>query len=149
MLRRLKGLCLVLLVAGLAMLGVSVAQAAPIGALKQFKVPTANGDPKEITQGSDGNFWFTESHVRDQGIDHHVARITPVGAITEFFVCQLCFPNDIVQGPASILYFTKSAAALGRITTMGEVLSDIVLPFSNGNALAAHGDDIWITDFNN
>ena len=33
-----------------AMLVVSVAQAAPIGTLKQFRIPTANGNPDEITQ---------------------------------------------------------------------------------------------------
>jgi hypothetical protein len=45
------------------MLVASVAQAAPIGTLKQFRILTTNGNPKQITQGSDGNFWFTESHV--------------------------------------------------------------------------------------
>jgi virginiamycin B lyase len=142
MLRRLRGAPLV------ALLVASVAQGAPIGTLKQFKVPSASSDPKSITQGSDGNFWFTESHVRSQTPDHNVGQITPAGVITEFLVCDFCFPNDIVQGPDGILYFTKSAAALGRITTAGQVLSDVNLPFPNGNGLAAHGDDIWITDFN-
>jgi len=38
----------------------SAAVAAPVGALKQFKVPTANSQPRAITNGSDGNRWFTE-----------------------------------------------------------------------------------------
>lgn len=142
---------LVVLVTALVLLAVSVAQAAPIGTLKQFRVPTPNGNPKEITQGSDGNFWFTESHVNPPQTDnHHVGRITPSGAITEFLVCQFCFPNDIVQGPNGILYFTKSDPALGRITTGGEVLSDVAMPNSlaNGNGIAAHGNDIWVTTFN-
>jgi hypothetical protein len=33
----------------------SAALAAPVGALKQFKVPTANSQPRAITNGSDGN----------------------------------------------------------------------------------------------
>jgi hypothetical protein len=48
----------VALVAGLAIaLGVmlSAAQAAPIGSLKQFRVPTDNSQPRSITNGSDGN----------------------------------------------------------------------------------------------
>ena len=38
----------------------SAALAASVGMLKQFKVPTANGQPRAITNGSDGNVWFTE-----------------------------------------------------------------------------------------
>ena len=34
----------------------SAAQAAPVGMLKQFKVPTAGASPEHITQASDGNF---------------------------------------------------------------------------------------------
>jgi streptogramin lyase len=137
---------------GVALLLVSgVAIAAPIGMLKQFKVPTAGSSPEHITQASDGNFWFTESFVNDQNATpHKVGRITPAGEVTEFNVCDFCFPTDIVQGSDGILYFTKNDASLGRITTDGTVLPDIPEPFSpNGNGLDAHGDDIWFTDFNN
>jgi streptogramin lyase len=139
------------LIAGVALLFVSLAQAAPIGTLKQFRIPTANGNPKEISQGSDGNFWFTESHVNPPQTDnHHVGRITPGGAITEFLVCQFCFPNDIVQGPGGVLYFTKSDPGLGRITTSGTVLPDVVPPNSlaNGNGVAARGNDVYFAAFN-
>jgi streptogramin lyase len=129
----------------------SAAQAAPIGMLKQFKVPTAGSSPEHITQASDGNFWFTESFVNDQNATpHKVGRITPGGEVTEFNVCDFCFPTDIVQGSDGILYFTKNDAPLGRITTSGQVLPDAGEIFSfNGNGLDAHGDDIWIADFNN
>lgn len=141
-------------VAGLAIvLGAtfSAAQAAPIGMLKQFKVPTAGSSPKHITRASDGNFWFTESFLNNQNAQpQNAARITPTGEVTEFAVCDFCFPNDIVQGSDGILYFTKNDAPLGRITTAGVVLPDAGEPFSfNGNGLDAHGDDIWIADFNN
>src|SRR5215211_1962569 len=136
----------------------SAAQAAPVGMLKQFKVPTAGSSPEHITQASDGNFWFTESFVNDQNaLPHKVGRITPSGQVTEFDVCkdpvfgiESCFPTDIVQGSDGDLYFTKNDAPLGRITTNGEVLADAGERFSfNGNGLDAHGDDIWIADFNN
>jgi streptogramin lyase len=139
------------LVGCVAMLVVSVAQAAPIGTLKQFRIPTANGNPKEITQGSDGNFWFTEAHVNPpQAQNHSVGRITPAGAITEFLVCTFCFPNDIVQGPGGILYFTKSDPGLGRITTSGTVLPDVVPPntLANGNGVAVSGNAIYFAAFN-
>jgi virginiamycin B lyase len=142
------------LVVGLAIaLGamISAAQAAPIGMLKQFKVPTAGSSPEHITRASDGNFWFTESFVNDQNAQpHNVGRITPTGQVTEFPVCDFCFPTDIVQGSDGILYFTKNDASLGRITTDGTVLPDIPAIFSpNGNGLDPHGDDIWFADFNN
>ncbi len=142
------------LVGGLAIaLGamLSTAQAAPIGMLKQYRVPTAGSSPEHITRASDGNFWFTESFVNDQNVQtHNVGRITPTGEVTEFQVCDFCFPTDIVQGSDGILYFTKNDASLGRITTDGTVLPDIPATFSpNGNGLDAHGDDIWFADFNN
>jgi sugar lactone lactonase YvrE len=144
---------------GVALLLASGAvMAAPIGMLKQYRVPTAGSSPKHITQASDGNFWFTESFVNDQNaLPHKVGRITPSGQVTEFDVCEhpdfgfeSCFPTDIVQGSDGILYFTKNDAPLGRITTNGDVLADVGQRFSfNGNGVDAHGDDIWITDSNN
>src|SRR5215207_219056 len=132
------------LAAGLAIaLGamLSAAQAAPVGMLKQFKVPTAGSSPEHITRASDGNFWFTESFVNNQNAQgHKVGRITPAGQVTEFQVCDFCFPTDIVQGSDGVLYFTKNDAPLGRITTNGQILPDIPEPFSpNGNGLDAHG----------
>lgn len=158
------------LVMGLALaLGalLSAAQAAPqgLGALKQFRVLTADSQPRHITLGSDGNLWFTEGNEfftpgpdPEMGGTFHnqLGRITPTGEITEFRVenCQ-CFLNDIVQGPNDILYFTTNNPTLGRIRTSGEVLPNVPTPpdengFHNtiGNSIAAHGDDIWFTDFN-
>ena len=61
-----------------------------------------------------------------------------------------CLPNDIVQGPNDVLYFTKNDAGLGRIRTSGEVLSDVAPPNTNanGNGIAAHGNKVWYTEFN-
>ena len=64
-------------------LGGAAAHAAPIGALKQFKVPTANSQPRAITNGSDGNRWFTEG-TEVTGAPAKIARITAAGDITEF-----------------------------------------------------------------
>jgi virginiamycin B lyase len=133
------------------LLSSGTALAAPVGMLKQYRVPTAGSSPKHITQASDGNFWFTESFVNNQNASpHKVGRITPTGELTEFNVCDFCFPTDIVQGSDGVLYFTKNDAPLGRITIDGRVLPDAGDPFQfNGNGLDAHGDDIWVTDFNN
>jgi streptogramin lyase len=150
------------LVAGLTIaLGamLSAAQAAPVGMLKEFRVPTDNSEPRYIAEGSDGNLWFTEGadfftpnpDPNTGGTFHNqIGRITPTGTIDEFRVdgCQ-CFLNDIVQGPGGVLYFTTNSNRLGRITTAeGTVQPFIETPFVVGDALVRRGDDLWINDFN-
>jgi virginiamycin B lyase len=143
------------LVAGLAVLlgfTLSAAQAAPVGALKQFRVPTADSEPLSITNGSNGNRWFVEGNLDSVLESPAIGRITPAGNITEFPVnCSFCSLSDIVQGPDGILYFTSNDPILGRITTSGEFLAPIPMPDSDVLAgdLAVHGNEIWITDFNN
>lgn len=130
----------------------SAAQAAPVGTLKQFRVPTADSEPMSITNGSDGNRWFVEGNLDSVLESPAIGRITPAGDITEFPVnCSFCSLSDIVQGPEGILYFTSNEAFLGRITTSGEFLAPIPMPETDVLAgdLAVHGNDIWITDFNN
>jgi virginiamycin B lyase len=147
----------------------SAAQAAPVGKLVQFRVPTDNSQPRYITEGSDGNLWFTEGNdiftpnpdPNTGGTFHrNIGKITPAGEITEFPIegrdpdnplptqCD-CLLNDIVQGPDNILYFTTNSNRLGRITTAtGEVQPFIDTPFPVGDHLARHGDDLFISDFN-
>ena len=165
---RLLALAFALVVALAVLLGaaLSAAQAAPLGGLKQYRVPTDNGQPRYITPGSDGNLWFTEGNeVFTPGPDpdgggtfhRNVGRITPTGEITEFRIDDgigptqcFCLLNDIVQGPGGVLYFTTNNPGLGRITTSGEVLP-FVAPDNtgaNGSGIAAHGSDIWYADFN-
>lgn len=52
---------LLLMTAVVSMLHAPASQAAPIGSLKQHRLPTADSAPRYITRGSDGNLWFTES----------------------------------------------------------------------------------------
>src|ERR671913_157525 len=145
----------------------SAAQAAPVGKLTQFRVPTDNSLPRDITVGSDGNLWFTEGNdIFTPGPDpngggtthHNIGRITPTGEIDEFRIEEgigptqcFCLPNDIVQGPGDVLYFTTNNPGLGRITTGGEILPFVAPNNSaaNGSGIAAHGDDVWYADFNN
>jgi virginiamycin B lyase len=130
----------------------SAAQAAPVGTLKQFRVPTADSEPLSITNGSDGNRWFVEGNLDSVLESPAVGQITPAGDITEFPVnCSFCSLSDIVQGPEGILYFTSNDPILGRITTSGVFLAPIPMPESDVLAgdLAVNGNEIWITDFNN
>jgi virginiamycin B lyase len=136
----------------------SAAHAAGLFKVTQYKVPTANSEPRYIAPGSDGNLWFTEGAEfftpdpdPEMGGTFHtqIGRITPAGRITEFRVdgCQ-CFLNDIVQGPGGVLYVTTNSNTLVRITTAGVVLPFVETPFSVGDSLARRGDDLWINDFN-
>lgn len=124
------------------------AQAAPIGAPKQHRLPTADSAPRDITNGSDGNRWFTET---SEFLPATIGRITPSGDVTEF---GPAYPfgilTDIAQGPGGILYYTSNDPILGRVTTSGEFLAVVPLPQSNalGGNLAVHGSEVWITDFN-
>jgi streptogramin lyase len=105
-----------ILAVGLVLSLASAALAAPVGALKQFKVPIANSQPRAIANGSDGNLWFTEG-TEFTGAPAKVGRITPDGSITEFDAnCNFCILTDIVQGPADILYMTSNNPILLRFS---------------------------------
>jgi virginiamycin B lyase len=134
----------------------NAALAAPIGALKQFKVPTANSQPRAITNGSDGNRWFTEG-TDLTGAPAKIARITPDGTITEFVPdvadgCNVCIITDIAQGPGGILYITSNDPTLMRFNVETESFdTPVQMPntIALGGNLAVSATDVWITDFNN
>ena len=148
--RRTRRLLSATVAAGLALSVGSAALAAPVGALKQFKVPTARSAPRYITSGSDGNRWFTEGSEFTN--PPRIGRITPAGAITEFEAnCSGCLLGDIIEGPGRILYVTSNDATLMRFDlASGTFLDPIDIPRSSaldGN-LAVSGDDIWFDEFN-
>jgi streptogramin lyase len=136
--------------------GSAALAAAPIGALKQFKVPTANSQPRAITNGSDGNRWFTEG-AEFTSAPAKIARITPAGAITEFAPavadgCNFCIITDIAQGPGGILYITSNDPTLMRFNVATQSFeTPVQMPNTSalGGNLAVSATDVWITDFNN
>jgi len=136
---------------GLALSLSTVAGAAPPDRLKQFKVPTTGSSPEHIIRTADGNFWFTESFINaPNAAANNLGRITPAGVVTEFPVCNQCFPTDLVQGSDGDLYYTRNDTTLGHVTTAGEVQPNIPPGFAaNGNGVAVRGDNIWVADFNN
>jgi streptogramin lyase len=144
------------LAGGLALSLGSAAVAAPVGALKQFKVPTANSKPRAITNGSDGNRWFSEG-TEFTAAPAKIARITAAGVITEFAPdvadgCNFCIITDIAQGPGDILYITSNDPTLMRFNVATQ---SFATPVQMPNTSALGGDvavsttDVWITDFNN
>jgi virginiamycin B lyase len=122
---------------------------AALAALKQFRTPTANSQPRHITLGPDGNMWFTES---DFNVSQ-IARVNPNGKITEFVVpTRFSQPSDIVAGPDGALWFTEpSGPAIGRVTTAGRFME--FFPPDNGvvpDSIAVGPDgNLWFTDLQN
>ena len=153
--RRLARAWTTLLVVGLALALGSAAGAAPIGGLKQFKVPTANSQPRAITNGSDGNRWFTEG-TEFTSAPAKIARITPAGDITEFAPdvadgCNGCIITDIAQGPGGILYITSNDPTLMRFNVATQSFeTPVQMPNTSalGGDVAVSATDAWITDFN-
>ena len=156
--RRLtRALATVLAAGGLTLaLGSAAVGAPPVGGLKQFKVPTANSKPRAITNGSDGNRWFTEG-TEFTSAPAKIARITPAGAITEFAPevadgCNFCIITDIAQGPGGVLYITSNDPTLMRFNVATQTFEPPVqMPNTSalGGNLAVSATDVWITDFNN
>ena len=154
--KRLACAMATVLAGGLALSLGSAAVAAPIGGLKQFKVPTANSQPRAITNGSDGNRWFTEG-TEFTSAPAKIARITPAGDITEFAPdvadgCNFCIITDIAQGPGGILYITSNDPTVMRFNvTTHSFETPVQMPNTSalGGNLAVSATDVWITDFNN
>src|SRR5215216_1120104 len=73
-------------------------------ALKTFRIPTDNSQPRDIVLGSDGNMWFTESEFNVS----QIGRVDAQGNITEFAVpTQFSQPSEIVAGADGALWFTE------------------------------------------
>jgi virginiamycin B lyase len=132
-------------------LALPVAQAAPIGKLSQFRLPTGIG-PRFITKATDGNLWFTAQGPFDAGFNRpgQISRITPGGTITEFDVCAQCGTDGIVQGPDGVIYADSSDSLLRLITTAGQVLDPVEIPQGQGafGPLAADSTSVYFTDRN-
>jgi streptogramin lyase len=153
--KRLARAMATVLAGGMALILGSAVAAAPVGGLKQFKVPTANSQPRAITNGSDGNRWFTEG-TEFTSAPAKIARITPAGAITEFAPgvadgCNFCIITDIAQGPNDILYITSNDPTLMRFNAATQGFeTPVQMPNTSalGGNLAVSATDVWITDFN-
>src|SRR5438067_1985320 len=79
------------------------------GRFTEFRTPTPNSFPGDITTGSDGNMWFTEQAVDKFG------RITPDGVITEF--TGVSAPTSIAAGPDGNLWIASAfTPRIARVT---------------------------------
>jgi streptogramin lyase len=113
------------------------------GTIVEYSIPTANSGPYGITQGPDGNMWFTENNTGT----NKVAKITPTGVITEYSLpTSNAFPGNIVSGPDGNLWYVDESNHLGRVTTGGTITLD---PATDPSAVAVGSDNnLWVTEFN-
>jgi streptogramin lyase len=90
----------------------------PTGELTEFDLPPEGGHPIRLTNGPDGNVWFTEP------ASNRVSRITMAGQIQAFPLPPSVQPVGIVAGPDGALWFLErreADSAIARITTSGEL----------------------------
>jgi len=103
-----------------------------------YALANINAFPTSIASGADGNVWVTEW----QGAT--IAKVTPLGVITEFPMHEL--PFQIVRGPGKTLWFTTTR--INRITTSG-IIKRFSLPAGDcAKEYLTEGPDknIWFTD---
>jgi len=115
-------------------------------AVDAFLVPTPSVYPNGITQGPDGNVWFTE------GGGNKIGQVLPNGDITEFATPSPgSGPAYITTGPDGNLWFTESNQnKIGRITPAG-IISEFTIPTPNSspNGITVGPDgNLWFTEYN-
>jgi len=88
------------------------------GIFHEYTLPPSQFVPRNITMGPDGNLWFTEGG--------RIARITPLGKISEFKLSAPTSAQSIATGPDGNLWFTDQSK-IGRMTLTGKV-SEFSLP---------------------
>ena len=113
-------------------------------AILEFPIPSLVAEPRAITFGPDGAYWFTEYG------EGKIGRIDTNGVITEYPIPSgLSAPYGIVTGPDSNLWFTEvSFNQVGRIGTNG-VIQEFRLPFDVVGTGITLGPDgrLWLLDF--
>jgi RHS repeat-associated protein len=117
--------------------------------ITEYTVPTASSLPYGISNGPDGNIWFTELGA------NKIANVTTGGTFTETALSSNYLPYYITTGPDNNLWFTERQDdlgnnAVGKITTGGTVTEYVVA--SSGRVVAGitngpRGDgNVWFTE---
>jgi len=121
----------------------AIARITQEGVITEYTIPTPGSDPRGITNGSDGNIWFTEYGASKIG------RITPSGVITEFATpTPSSYPDGITYGDYGTLWFTEAGGnAVARITTSGDI-KEFPLPTAAAfpHAIKAYFNNLWFTE---
>ncbi|MEO6913667.1 MAG: hypothetical protein ABI182_06570 [Candidatus Baltobacteraceae bacterium] len=111
---------------------------------------TPGATPNQITTGGDRNLWFSEQN-RDR-----IARITPVGVVTEFQIPTAnAIPLGVAKGSDGNIWFTEQNGgplgngAIGRITPAGTFIeySAGISPGAAPTGITSGPDgNLWFTE---
>jgi RHS repeat-associated protein len=108
----------------------------------EYSVP-AESRPWGITQGPDGNLWFTDYATGK------VAKITTQGSVTEYALPAGSGPAGIAQGPDGNLWVAEDAIGkIAKITTQGTI-SEYALPSKEArpvNITPGPDGNLWVTE---
>lgn len=106
--------------------------------VREYHLPSAQNNVREIAEGPDGAFWFTEAspytvHTGSTVYGNRIGRISSKGAISEFKIPTLdANPEGIVAGPDGKLWFTELIGnRIGRISINGRI-DEYAIPLSPG-----------------
>jgi streptogramin lyase len=147
------------LLALLALLsGAPTASAALIGEVSEFSTGiTPSSQPSKITEGPEGNLWFTE---RNTFSGNRIARITPTGEVTQFPILEDSLPQGIALGPDGNLWFTEvnshecggegCRSKVGRMEPDGsyvEYTTGITNESEPWEITAGPNGNLWFTEF--
>jgi uncharacterized repeat protein (TIGR01451 family) len=112
----------------------------------RFPTPTASSVPKGITEGPDGNLWFTEGNA------NQIGQINPAThAFAEFPIPTAgSGPAEITTGPDGKLWFTEyDGNEIGRIDPTTHAITEFNIPTANsgpdGIAVGLDGN-LWFTE---
>ncbi len=111
------------------------------GSITLFPLPEPA--PTGITEGPDGNIWFTEFY------SGKVARIAPDGTIDDFGLSPGTYPNSITAASDGALWCTEyHGPGIARITTDGQVTEfRVPTPSALLEGIAAGpGGTVWFVE---
>jgi streptogramin lyase len=110
--------------------------------IAEYPVPSGNS-PFGITQGPDGNVWFTEKAGQ-------IGMMNPTThAITEFAIpTSTGTPTGITAGPDGNIWFTESSAnRIGTLNIATDMITEFPITGSDPTAITAGPDgNLWFTE---
>ncbi len=103
-----------------------------------------------LTEGPDGNLWFTAVRSVDTAAWDDIGRMTPTGSVTMFRIPTFnAVPDGIAAGPDGNVWFGEHAGKIGRITPSGK-FTEFPTHASGrtgaDNLIAGPDHAMWFTD---
>jgi virginiamycin B lyase len=121
------------------------------GTVAEYQVPVPAATPFGITEGPDGNMWFTELNVGKVGM------VTPSGSFSEVSLPggASADPEDITSGPNNSVWFVENGdAKIGAINVSTGALTEYNTPTGNSGPLGiavdpTNSNRLWFGEYAN